>query len=151
MQERMKNEMLKNDIKEYHNEVTKSTGSVMDDASMQLHMAKKRHADAEMRMKLSRKTFSKETKYGNNSKNSGVGAKSSSSWTTKPIKYPTYRNVNNNGNNSGSSENAPNTEQDTFKAPSTTLHELSAQRSNNAIQSELKRIEEEFAKRARKV
>ena len=58
----MKNEMLKNDIKEYHQDL-QSNRSSMDDATMQLHMAKKRHANAAMSMKLTRKSYtSKENK-----------------------------------------------------------------------------------------
>ena len=123
VQERMKNEMLKNDIKEFHSEMTKTTGSTMDDASMQLHMAKKRHATAEMRMKLTRKSFSsKETKITS-------GTTNSAGWTTKEIQYPTYRDTGGGGAGAADAD-APM--QDYLKAPSVVKHELSAQRSTTA-------------------
>ena len=78
----MKNEMLKNDIKEYHQDL-QSNRSSMDDATMQLHMAKKRHANAAMSMKLTRKSYtSKENKNnGGSGGGGGAGEHAQPSWT----------------------------------------------------------------------
>lgn len=140
----MKNEMLKNDIKEYHHDI-QSNRSSMDDATMQLHMAKKRHANAAMSMKLTRKSYASKENTNNGGSGGGGGGGSEharSSWTTKPIKYPAYSA---NGGGVGGSSSA---QKDLLKPPSVILNELSQQRSNTAIQSELKRIEDEFTKRA---
>jgi len=128
VQERMKNEMLKNDIKEFHSEVTKTTGSTMDDAAMQLHMAKKRHANAEMHMALARKTYAPTSKA-----ETKVTASTSalSSWTTNQKRYPA----------APSFASTPATDQ-------SRLHSLSAAQSSKTIQKELQRIEDEFKRRS---
>ena len=109
----------------------------MDDAAMQLHMAKKRHADAEVRMALTRKTYrpvgasaqlSKESKMG-----SSAARGSTKSWTTTQIKYPSAPS------SSGSSLD-----------PADVLSSLTTNRTSSAVQQELKRIEEEFHRRARR-
>ena len=104
---------------------------------MQLHMAKKRHADAEVRMALTRKTYRPVGASAQLSKESKMGCSaargSTKSWTTTQIKYPSAPS------SSGSSLD-----------PADVLSSLTTNRTSSAVQQELKRIEEEFHRRARR-
>ena len=95
---------------------------------MQLHMAKKRHADAEVRMALTRKAYRPVGSQHSN-KEIKVGGSSTKSWTKTQLKYPP----------APTSSGSP-------LDPSEVLS--SANRTSSAVQQELKRIEAEFHRRA---
>ena len=114
---------------------------------MQLHMAKKRHANASMRMELTKKSYpvrsgrsSNTTKMEskmNNGVNGANGTTMASSWTQNQIEYPSAPSVVVSSSSNTSIGNQARI-----------LQGLSAARSSTAIQSELQRIEDEFKRRA---
>ena len=110
---------------------------------MQLHMAKKRHANASMRMELTKKSYpvrsgrsSNTTKMESKMNNGVNGTTMASSWTQNQIEYPSAPSVVASSSNTSIGNQAR------------ILQGLSAARSSTAIQSELQRIEDEFKRRA---
>ena len=113
---------------------------------MQLHMSKKRHANASMQMELTKKSYparsgrsSNTTKMEskmNNGVNGANGTTMGSSWTQNQIEYPSAPSVVASSSNTSIGNQAR------------ILQGLSAARSSTAIQSELQRIEDEFKRRA---
>ena len=110
---------------------------------MQLHMAKKRHANASMRMELTKKSYparsgrsSNTTKMESKMNNGVNGTTMASSWTQNQIEYPSAPSVASSSSNTSIGNQAR------------ILQGLSAARSSTAIQSELQRIEDEFKRRA---
>ena len=111
---------------------------------MQLHMAKKRHANASMRMELTKKSYpvrssrsSNTTKMESKMNNGVNGTTMASSWTQNQIEYPSAPSVVASSSSNTSIGNQARI-----------LQGLSAARSSTAIQSELQRIEDEFERRA---
>ena len=110
---------------------------------MQLHMAKKRHANASMRMELTKKSYparsgrsSNTTKMESKMNNGVNGTTMASSWTQNQIEYPSAPSVVASSSNTSIGNQAR------------ILQGLSAARSSTAIQSKLQRIEDEFKRRA---
>lgn len=129
-QERMKNEQLRSDIRQFHEEASKN-GARIDEAAMQLHMAKKRQISAERRMAVSRKRLG-------GIASSKTREKKSAQVFSKVPDYSTYPQAPSSGI----------VERAAFRETAAVISAMKSASSRTAIQKELQKIEDEFQKRS---
>ena len=131
-QERMKNEQLRSDIRQFHEEASKN-GARLDEAAMQLHMAKKRQVNAERRMAVSKKRLQR---LGSTKSRDKKGT--SGNFNTQMPDYSIYPEASTGGI----------VERAAFKDTAAIISAMKSASSRTAIQKELQKIEDEFQKRS---